>query len=462
MMDGTILPELAALAGPATIVSRTLRSASLGESRVAEQLRDLFQASSNPSVAYLASSSEVKVRLTAKAPTERGGPGVARAAGLGGTHAAGRRRVHRGRRGAGGGGRTAAPGGRKDGRLRGVAHRRGSGGPADVRSRRVRLPHRFGGRLHRRREARGPGRLAGDDRRSGRGQPGVRPRDGRGGSPRVRCRSRDVVDGCRGPGTARRRRTGNGVDRPRRRRGAPCAQGSTCRASASASAGGPSRRRSIWHGDTWRASRSPAATSERQTVVDDRAARTDEPAMRLFIAVDVPRAVVLAVAAAIEPWREAFPNVRWVPPANWHVTLKFLGATPADTGVLGGGVGRRHRVGPPPRHGGGTRSRSVPVGGAGPGAVGRGGRPRGRSRRAGDGSRDGAGSGVPQGDAAIPPASDRRAVGASPSAFRPPTQTRRSRPNRSRSGTWSSTGVDPRVVPPRTSRFDRSRSVGEG
>jgi nicotinamide-nucleotide amidase len=69
MMEGTILPELAALAGPATIVSRTLRSASIGESRVAETLRDLFEASSNPSVAYLASSSEVKVRLTAKAPT---------------------------------------------------------------------------------------------------------------------------------------------------------------------------------------------------------------------------------------------------------------------------------------------------------------------------------------------------------------------------------------------------------
>lgn len=69
MMEGTILPELAALAGPQTIVSRTLRSASLGESRVAEMLRDLFEASTNPSVAYLASSSEVKIRLTAKAAT---------------------------------------------------------------------------------------------------------------------------------------------------------------------------------------------------------------------------------------------------------------------------------------------------------------------------------------------------------------------------------------------------------
>ena len=52
--------------------------------------------------------------------------------------------------------------------------------------------------------------------------------------------------------------------------------------------------------------------------------------MRLFLAVDVPDTVVEAVTAAIEPWRAAFPNVRWVPPANWHITLKFLGATGAD------------------------------------------------------------------------------------------------------------------------------------
>jgi nicotinamide-nucleotide amidase len=70
MMEGTILPELSALAGPATIVSRTLRCTGIGESRVAELLRDLFEASANPSVAYLASSGEVKVRLTAKASSE--------------------------------------------------------------------------------------------------------------------------------------------------------------------------------------------------------------------------------------------------------------------------------------------------------------------------------------------------------------------------------------------------------
>jgi nicotinamide-nucleotide amidase len=70
MMEGTILPELAGLVGPAVVRSRTLRCAGIGESRVAEMLEDLFDASSNPSVAYLASAGEVKVRLTAKTTTE--------------------------------------------------------------------------------------------------------------------------------------------------------------------------------------------------------------------------------------------------------------------------------------------------------------------------------------------------------------------------------------------------------
>jgi nicotinamide-nucleotide amidase len=67
MLTGTILPELAALAGPAALVSRTIRATGIAESRVAEILDDLFVSSTNPTVAYLASSGEVKVRLTAKA-----------------------------------------------------------------------------------------------------------------------------------------------------------------------------------------------------------------------------------------------------------------------------------------------------------------------------------------------------------------------------------------------------------
>lgn len=69
MMEGTILPELAKLAGASSIVSRTVRATGIPEARVAEMLDDLFRASTNPTVAYLASSAEVKVRLTAKAST---------------------------------------------------------------------------------------------------------------------------------------------------------------------------------------------------------------------------------------------------------------------------------------------------------------------------------------------------------------------------------------------------------
>jgi nicotinamide-nucleotide amidase len=67
MMSGTILPELARLAGPSALVSRTIRVTGIAESKVAEILDDLFHDSTNPTVAYLASSGEVKIRLTAKA-----------------------------------------------------------------------------------------------------------------------------------------------------------------------------------------------------------------------------------------------------------------------------------------------------------------------------------------------------------------------------------------------------------
>ncbi len=72
MMEGFILPELAELAGPAAIVSRVLRCTGIAESKVAEMLDDLFSGSQNPTVAYLASSGEVKVRLTAKSHSREG------------------------------------------------------------------------------------------------------------------------------------------------------------------------------------------------------------------------------------------------------------------------------------------------------------------------------------------------------------------------------------------------------
>ncbi len=70
LLDEEVLPRIAASAGEANVVhSRLLRSWGRSESQIAELLDDLFQDSTNPSVAFLASAGEIKVRITAKAPT---------------------------------------------------------------------------------------------------------------------------------------------------------------------------------------------------------------------------------------------------------------------------------------------------------------------------------------------------------------------------------------------------------
>jgi nicotinamide-nucleotide amidase len=67
MLDGEIMPRLRRLAGEATVLrSRVLRTWGRGESRIAESLDDLFE-SANPSVAFLISDMEVKIRISAKA-----------------------------------------------------------------------------------------------------------------------------------------------------------------------------------------------------------------------------------------------------------------------------------------------------------------------------------------------------------------------------------------------------------
>jgi nicotinamide-nucleotide amidase len=68
MLDGTVLPRLTAAAGgDRVIVSRLLRTWGSTESRIAEMLGDVFAAATNPTVAFLASGGEIKVRLTAQA-----------------------------------------------------------------------------------------------------------------------------------------------------------------------------------------------------------------------------------------------------------------------------------------------------------------------------------------------------------------------------------------------------------
>ncbi|GIV00240.1 MAG: RNA 2',3'-cyclic phosphodiesterase [Actinomycetota bacterium] len=79
----------------------------------------------------------------------------------------------------------------------------------------------------------------------------------------------------------------------------------------------------------------------------DRAARPEARPLRLFIAVDLPQDVRELVDRGVEPIRERYPQGRWVPVRNQHVTLKFLGATwpRLVEGVLAtvGSVAARHR-----------------------------------------------------------------------------------------------------------------------
>ena len=58
----------------------------------------------------------------------------------------------------------------------------------------------------------------------------------------------------------------------------------------------------------------------------DRASRPEARPLRLFVAADVPDEVRAWLDAAIDPVRVDLPG-KWAPSRNWHVTLKFLGAT---------------------------------------------------------------------------------------------------------------------------------------
>ncbi len=69
MLEGHVLPFLLSrMSRPGAVVhSRLLRTWGESESRVAEILVDLFEAQENPTLAFLASAGEIKIRLTARA-----------------------------------------------------------------------------------------------------------------------------------------------------------------------------------------------------------------------------------------------------------------------------------------------------------------------------------------------------------------------------------------------------------
>ncbi len=65
-----VLPRIVSRGGgPAVVASKLIRTWGQSESAVGEILDDLYMGSTNPSVAFLASAGEIKVRITAKADT---------------------------------------------------------------------------------------------------------------------------------------------------------------------------------------------------------------------------------------------------------------------------------------------------------------------------------------------------------------------------------------------------------
>ena len=77
LFDAHVAPRLRAEAGDlSVIVSRVLHSWGIPESTLGERLDDLFTASTNPSLAFLASSAVIKVRITAKGRTQEEAEGL--------------------------------------------------------------------------------------------------------------------------------------------------------------------------------------------------------------------------------------------------------------------------------------------------------------------------------------------------------------------------------------------------
>jgi 2'-5' RNA ligase len=62
-------------------------------------------------------------------------------------------------------------------------------------------------------------------------------------------------------------------------------------------------------------------------VARERSTRPEARPLRLFVAVELPEDVRALVEHGVAPVRERYPEGRWVPVANQHVTVKFLGTT---------------------------------------------------------------------------------------------------------------------------------------
>lgn len=70
MLYKSVMPALQERGGGHTILSREVIVVGLGESKTHELIQDVVEAQTNPTIAYRASAGQVRLRITAKAPSE--------------------------------------------------------------------------------------------------------------------------------------------------------------------------------------------------------------------------------------------------------------------------------------------------------------------------------------------------------------------------------------------------------
>lgn len=71
MLEKTVLPDIRGRAGAGAIVSTQILVVGLGESHTHQLIGDLVDEQTNPTIAFLAGGGQVRIRITAAAPTEQ-------------------------------------------------------------------------------------------------------------------------------------------------------------------------------------------------------------------------------------------------------------------------------------------------------------------------------------------------------------------------------------------------------
>jgi len=65
--------------------------------------------------------------------------------------------------------------------------------------------------------------------------------------------------------------------------------------------------------------------------LDEPERRRENDGVRLFVAIPLPKVIRAGLEDYVEEWSSAWPEGRWSKPADWHVTLRFLGEVRDDS-----------------------------------------------------------------------------------------------------------------------------------